>query len=80
MRTTINNKPAEWTPEIEALWAEHVISKASEGETITDANYHTPRPWRNEYDRGTDRHGFVFVVQPGNHVCYWNEVKPQEAR
>ena len=72
MKTTVNSQPAAWSAEVVALFRERVESKLTDGETISSANYHTPRPYVDEYNRGSDKAGFVYIVQPGNHVCYVN--------
>lgn len=71
MRTLINGKPAEWTPKIRSLW-ESKRDPEVEG-VISDLNYFTPRPWRNEYDRGSPMEGFVYTVN-GRQVmcCQWD--------
>ena len=61
-RTMIRGQLAEWTEDILAKWRERVAPLFKEGETCSDANYFTPRPWRNEYDRGSDKEGFVYTV------------------
>jgi len=67
--TSIRGRPAPWDDHIRALWAQRVAPKFKDGETCSDANYFTPRPWRNEYDPGSETEGFSYIVQPGNRVC-----------
>lgn len=69
MKKTINSKPAQWTGVIEALWK--ATEKGRTEGTVWLANFHTVRPYRNEYDRGTTREGFVYIVctDDGPHVC-----------
>lgn len=60
MRTTINAKPAPWTPEIETLW-ESFAEERPEG-IVSSTNYFTPRPHVDEYNRASPYHGFVYIV------------------
>lgn len=69
MRKTINAKPVEWPAEVEAKWEAFIGERLEPGEVVTDCNYFTPRPWRNEYDRGSGKEGFVYTLN-GRHVCY----------
>jgi hypothetical protein len=64
MQTTVNGKETDWTPEIWQKWytfADMADPKLSRG-TVRHANYFTPRPYRNEYDRGSGEEGFVFTL------------------
>ncbi len=62
MKTQINGKDADWTDEIQTKWdAVAEAEDAPEG-TVVSSNYFTPRPWRNEYDRGSPDEGFTYVV------------------
>ena len=78
MKTTFNANAASWLPEVQALWDARVNPDADT--VITNANFFTARPWRNEYDRGSTREGFVFtVLEDGcHHVCQaqWPVAKP----
>ena len=69
-RVTINAKPEPWTPELYELFDAKVGPLMSEGETVSDANYFTPRPYVHEYDRGSKEAGFVYTVQPGDRVAF----------
>ena len=52
----------KWPPEVEAMWQQVRASEdAPEGE-VSHANYFTPRPHRNEYDRGSSDEGFVYTM------------------
>ena len=79
MKTSINAMPANWTPEIKAKWANKVEPLIADDESIHVANYHTPRPYVDEYNRGTDKAGFVYTVLPGYKVCTveWQEKAPR---
>jgi hypothetical protein len=71
-RITVNgDSGADWPQSVWALWEKNVSPKFEKGEWCSTANYYTPRPHRNEYDRGSDKEGFVYVVQPGQRVCFW---------
>ena len=65
MRTMVNGKNADWTPEIFAKWhtfADRADPKFFAGEVL-DANYFTPRPYQDEYSRGSREEGFTFTVR-----------------
>lgn len=62
-RTSINGKPAEWEPWLWIYW-EQCTPIAYPG-TITQVNYFTPRPYRHEYDRGSSKEGFTYVIEHG---------------
>lgn len=52
----------EWSSEVIEKW-QAVISEPNMPEgTVTACNYFTPRPWRNEYDRGSKEEGFVYTI------------------
>lgn len=70
MNTSIRGQPDEWPEEVWKLWQEKVAPLFKEGETCSSANYFTPRPYRNEYDRGSKEEGFVYTIYPGPHVCF----------
>lgn len=78
MRTTINSQEAVWTDYIKGLFVRTIENNLEDGETISHANYFTPRPYRNEYDTGSNKEGFCFVLQPGNRVCIWDRVTTTE--
>ena len=63
MKTSINGVSTKWT---EAIWRKWIKVKSGpnmpEGE-VTHCNYFTPKPWRNEYDRGRSEEGFVYTIQ-----------------
>jgi len=74
-RIAVNgNFDADWSLKVWKLW--HAATKDSfkPDQWVSSANYYTPRPYRNEYDRGSDKEGFLFVIQPGQHVCFWERV------
>jgi hypothetical protein len=67
--TLINGTPAEWTRETWRWWftcADGADPKY-QNQPVTQANYYTPRPYRNAYDQGSPAHGFVYTVG-GRHV------------
>lgn len=67
--THINAELQPWPDWIWALWNEKIIMRFANGELCSWANYFTPRAAKNEWDKGRTTAGFVYVVQPGNHVC-----------
>lgn len=82
MRQMVNGKEQEWTPEIWKIW-ESTAEGRPEGR-ITDANYFTPRPAVDEYNRGSKDEGFTYtVIQNGEpHVMQvlLNAPPPQPAQ
>jgi hypothetical protein len=60
VRTQINGQPAPWTPEIYALWEEYMAGVHDE-RPVVEANHFTPRPYVDEYNRGSDEIGFTYV-------------------
>ena len=62
MRTSINGLEADWTPDIQAKWEAARDESAPDAAEVVQANYFTPRPWRNEYDRGSPDEGFTYTV------------------
>ena len=62
---------SDWLPATWELWFENVMPKFKGDEYCSLANHYTPRPYRNEYDRGSNTEGFVYTVQPGSRVCVW---------
>jgi len=69
MRTCINSKEATWTSDIWNLWNSRAVPAFAKGESCSSANYFTPRPWVDEYNRGSRYAGFLYTVQPGNRIC-----------
>ena len=67
MKKTINAKPAEWSPAIEAKWDS---IKRAEG-TILAANWYTARPYQDEYSTGSTEEGFVYTIG-GLYPEVWN--------
>lgn len=66
MKTSINGEEAPWTDAIQAKWDEAMMNATGDHldfAVATSANYFTPRPWRNEYDRGSREEGFTYVVK-----------------
>ena len=64
MRTSVNAKPCNWEADIHRKWdaASNPDAEELDGAVIVSSNYFTPRPWRNEYDRGCGDEGFCFVT------------------
>ena len=59
------------TKEIEDLWSKHVDPLFEHGETCETANYYTPRPYVDTYNKGSNTSGFVYIVNPGRRVCFY---------
>jgi hypothetical protein len=72
MRTTINGAEADWNEAIWQLWHTHVDladpKHSDAGARITDANYFTPRPYVDEYNRGDTKEGFTVTVGRAVHM------------
>lgn len=65
METSINGAKAEWSPEIWQLWhtfADGCDPKLTANGTVEAANYFTPRPYVDEYNRGSRETGFVYTL------------------
>lgn len=76
VNTQVNGKPATWSEEVQAKWdAAMADEKAPEGE-VTSSNYFTPRPWRNEYDRGSVEGGFTYTI---NHRHVWQVITDRQS-
>jgi hypothetical protein len=78
MRTTINGQDAEWSEEIRAKW--HTFADAADPKlmrgVVLSANYYTPRPYVDEYNRGSGEEGFVYSIKlPDRELPYvWQAV------
>lgn len=66
LETQINSQPAEWTEEIWKLWytyVDHADRKMYDRIGVPhQANYFTPRPYVDEYNRGSKTRGFVYTI------------------
>ena len=64
---TVYRCAPDWTQEIEAKWQAVVenLNRQYPGIDIDwgSVSYFTPRPWRNEYDRGSVEEGFTYVAR-----------------
>jgi len=60
---------ADWPEEVWTEWAIRVAPRFKAGETCSSANYAPPRPWVDEYNQGTERHRFVYLVGQRD-VCF----------
>ena len=68
MRIQVRSKEVTEWPEIAVVaWREVVASFPDEvtEDDVVNANYFTPRPWRNEYDPGSTAEGFVYTTRQG---------------
>jgi len=65
MRTSINGKRKEWPQEVKDMWrqAQETMDADVRELPISAANYFTPRPYVDQYNRGDPRHGFTYTVQ-----------------
>ena len=71
MKTTINGKPDIWSPRIRALWDNNVAPKFLPHTTCESANYFTPRPAVDEWNKASNVEGFTYIVSPGRRVATW---------
>lgn len=62
MRTTINGRPATWQDDIKKKFDEAMADPSAPQGRVVAANYFTPRPYRNVYDRGSADEGFVYTI------------------
>jgi hypothetical protein len=60
MKTSINGKPADWTPEIRAKW-DAAMERIDDPRPVTDSNYFTPRPYVDQYNCGSREEGFTYI-------------------
>ena len=60
MITSIRGKEAEWPREVWDLW-ESLADGRPDGK-VWRANYYTPRPYVDEYNRGSTAHGFTYII------------------
>lgn len=82
MRTSRNGKPAEWTETELREYNEIVAPYLKErGHTALTSNRFYPRPYRNEYDRGSTDQGFATSValEAGGHDVIRTIFSPNEA-
>lgn len=70
--TMIRGTIEDWPADVLAHWTRRVSPLFSAGETCSQANYYTPRPYVDEYNTGSKDYGFTYVVNPGHRVCFLN--------
>jgi hypothetical protein len=82
VRTAINGKDRAWPEEIQQLWHTRVENADPKwlNVKIEYANYFTPRPYVDEYNRGSRQAGFTYTVRkvesagvPSVWQCAWQE-------
>lgn len=61
-RTMVMGEDAPWDDEIKKLWNARVAPLFKEGETCSCAGFFRPRPWVDEYNRGSPYFGFTYTV------------------
>ena len=65
MNTQINGRPASWPEDVLVKWRARWIATGDERQyegTVSYCNYYTPRPYVDEYNRGSRKEGFVYVI------------------
>lgn len=60
--TLINSRETPWPEDVQRRWEEKVVPRFRPGERCSRANYFTPRPYVDEWNRGSDKVGFVYIV------------------
>jgi len=70
MKTQINGNAAEWTAEILDLFTAEWNKRYPEHDInlVTYCNYFRPRPYVDEYNRGSEYEGFCYTMT-GQGVC-----------
>lgn len=68
-KTQVLGKECDWTEDILREWETRIMPRFKNGDWCSTANYFAPRPYVDEYNRGSDYWGFTYVVEPGNRVC-----------
>ena len=63
----VNGKPSDWTPEIQAKWDHFVKTSELDFTGLNQVNYFTPRPYVDQYNRGSREEGFTYTIH--RNVC-----------
>lgn len=64
LRTSINGKPAPWPEAVQAKWIAATKDwPVGDAVQVTDSNYFTPRPYVDEYNRGSRTEGFTYTIR-----------------
>lgn len=61
-KTMVMGVDAPWDEEILKEWKDRVAPRFKRGETCEAANFYRPRPWVDEYNRGSPYYGFTYTV------------------
>src|SRR5262245_1039659 len=74
--TSIRGTEAAWPEAVKELWCSKVeahpgYDQLTKDRAVTRANYYTPRPYVNEYNRGSYTEGFTFIVGRQVYVHEW---------
>jgi hypothetical protein len=64
MQTQINGKDAPWPPDLYDAW-NRVMDGQDDDRPVVRCNYFTPRPYQDDYDRGSDKWGFTYTRSSG---------------
>lgn len=64
MKTSINGRPAEWPAAVQAKWDALIaaVLPIKNGDTVTNSNYFTPRPYQDQYAVGSREEGFTYTT------------------
>jgi hypothetical protein len=74
LHTSINGKESPWSEDVWRLWRTFVHEADPKFYALhgmpTRANYFTPRPYVDEYNRGSETAGFVWVAGKNGRTVY----------
>lgn len=74
MITTVNARATPWPEVIWQKWEScRPMNDNGTPAPVTYSNYFTPRPYMNEYDRGSKEEGFVYILHGSVWVVVINE-------
>jgi len=65
MKRQINGVDAPWPTEVIEKWLAVMKSPGAPKENPVQANYFTPRPYVDQYNRGSSAEGFVYTFYRG---------------
>lgn len=60
MQTNVNGQRAEWSEETWAAWRKEMEGSKLD---VLDANRFTPRPYQDEWSKGSREFGFVYTAR-----------------
>lgn len=70
VQTLENGKPALWPESLHKLWlAKTADWSEADRARVYYINHYTPRPYVDDYNRGSRYEGFTYILSPAA-VCY----------